>query len=182
MRMCGAGRRSEKALDLSNVAPDAIRELQRQAELCLQGTIQLALAADQRATTLTEVFGAGSVALLAADATLLTAPNENAPLIWSGLAASLMLFGGSLFCAWAARSIDFFVAGYEPRLLAPSATEEVWLVRYSTESLQHCINANRRALERSARTVRRGLVLALLTAPIAAIIFAVLRWFPVHPF
>jgi hypothetical protein len=44
--------------DFSNVPRGAAKELCRQGELCLQGTVQLAIALDQRATTLTGVVGA----------------------------------------------------------------------------------------------------------------------------
>lgn len=56
--------------DFSNVPDSAVKELHRQGELCLLGTMQLALAADQRATTLSGILGAGAVALAAATAGL----------------------------------------------------------------------------------------------------------------
>jgi hypothetical protein len=55
-------------------------------------TVQLAIAADQRATTMAGIFGAGSVALLAAVATILAATSPNNPFIGGASAMAALFF------------------------------------------------------------------------------------------
>lgn len=64
---------TRETIDFSTIPEGAIEEILRNGEACLEGTIQLAIAADQRATTMAGIFGAGSVALLAVAATILAA-------------------------------------------------------------------------------------------------------------
>jgi hypothetical protein len=169
-------------MDLSEIPLPSIKELQRQGEACLQGTVQLALAADQRATTLTGIFGAGAVALLAAAATVLAGAHPDLSLVCGAGVTSLFLLGGAISCAWAGRPIDFFVTGYEPRLLAQSATDEVWMLRYAIEDIQTRIDANRRALERSARLLYQGALIAMAAVLAGAGTFLSLWSSASHPF
>ncbi len=159
-------------IDLSGASSETIAELHRQAEVCLSDTLRLATAADQRATTMAGVFGAGSVALVAAAVTIFSAPGHRPALVTAALVAAVILFVASLLSAWAARPTDFFVAGYEPRFLAPSATDLTWMLRYATEDLQVRIDANREALESSARLLAIGLWLAMAALPIAILVYA----------
>jgi hypothetical protein len=166
---------SDAPLDLSAVPSDAIKELHRQGEACLQGTVQLAIAADQRATTLAGIFGAGGIALLAAAATVLAGAHPSLSLLGGAAATSVCFLAGAIFCAYAGRPIDFFVPGYEPRLLAPSATaDEAWLLRYATEDIQQRIDANRGVLERSATHLRKAAILALSAPAFGAGMFLAL--------
>lgn len=160
-------------LDLSGVPGEMVDEIYRQGETCLEGVLHLATAADQRATTLTGVFGAASAALMAAGATLLAGSHPSAPLIWgSGVAATFFL-AAAICCAWAARPAAFFVGGYEPRLLAPAATDRTWMLRCAAEDLQQRIHANRQVLERSARLTNIGTMAAFFAAPAALSAFGV---------
>src|SRR5437016_1424724 len=83
--------------------PDTIvATVHKQAEECLTGTVTLAVAADSRATTLTGIFGGAAVALLAAGATILAAPDHQSylPLLASALVAAFFLFTAALLCAY----------------------------------------------------------------------------------
>ena len=60
-------------LEHSDIDLETIEEIHRQGETLIQIMVQLALAADQRATTMTGIFGAGAVALLGAAAALIGA-------------------------------------------------------------------------------------------------------------
>jgi hypothetical protein len=162
--------------DFSNIPAAAAKELCRQGELCLQGTIQLAVATDRRATTLAGILGAGSVALVAATVSLSISPEHKIAFIVSAATTALVLYCGALLCAWAARSTDFHVAGYEPRMLAISATEEnteLWMQRYAAEDVQVRIDHNRRELEKSARYLTWGRRIALCAVPLGALTFFV---------
>jgi hypothetical protein len=144
-------------------------------ELCLQGTVQFGLAVDQRATTLTGILAAGSIALVAATVSLsINNPHHKIALIVSAAAvmAAILFYFGALFCAWAARSADFHVIGYEPRKLAISMVGdnfELWMQRYLAEDIQVRIDHNRRELEKSSRYLTWGRRIALSAIPISMV-------------
>jgi len=164
-------------LDCSMVPDNAIGELHRQAEMCLQGTVQLATALDQRATATSGIFGVGALALFTAAAAMSgAAARPIVPFIVGAAVTAVLLFCGALFCAWAARSADFFVAGYEPRFLVKAASDEHWMLRYAVEDIQTRIDANRMAQEYSSRLFTWGMRVGLIAVPcgIAAFFMAVL--------
>jgi hypothetical protein len=145
----------------------------RQAEECLAGTVTLATAADSRAITLTGIFGGGAVALLAASATILAAPEHEAyfPLMMAAAVGALFLFVSSMFCAYACRPINFFVGGYEPKLLSQSAVDPTWTLRYATNDIQARIDKNRKALAASARYVNFAMWFALFSVLASILVF-----------
>jgi hypothetical protein len=151
-------------VDLSSIPETTIEEMHRQAEACLAGTIQLALAADARATTLTGILGGGAVALLAAGASIVASGSYDKfhAVLWSALVVAVAWFFGAMSCAWSGRPTEFYIGGYEPRRLAKSATDRVWVLRYATEDLQKRIDANRKTLDHNAKYLRCGLLSALL--------------------
>jgi hypothetical protein len=163
------------ALDLSNVPTDGVRELHRQAETCLAGTVQLALGSDQRATVMAGMFGAASVALLAAIATVIAGSAPNYPFIGGAGAMSLLLFAAAIASAMAAAPTDFHVGGYEPKRFARSATNVDWMLRYATEDMQDRIDMNRAVLERSSRLLRTGMAFAVGAIPFGIMAFSVVR-------
>jgi hypothetical protein len=159
--------------DCSDVPAEGIRELHRQAEVCLGGTIQLALAADQRATTMAGIFGAGAVALLAANATVLAGNNPNVAFIVAASCVAIFLFCAALMCAWAGKPTDFHVGGFEPKLFAQSASDETWMLRYATEDLQMRIDFNRAVLAASARRLVTGALIAIVSVPAGVAAFVI---------
>jgi hypothetical protein len=160
-------------LDLSAIAPETIGELHRQAEACLDGTVQVALAADMRATTLAGIFGGGSVALLAGAATIVAsgAYDKFHPLLVSALIVAGAWFVAAMLCAWAGRPSNFHLGGYEPRLFEKSATDVTWMLRYATEDMQARIDSNRSALERNAKVLRIGFYFAVFGVLASAALF-----------
>jgi hypothetical protein len=163
---------SNPSYDFSAVPDAAIKEMHRQGEACLNGTVQFALAAQTRATAFAGIFAAGGVALLVMAAARLTGDRPSLPLISAGLAASLFLFTGASFCAWSSRPVNFFVGGYEPKLLAIAAGDnEIDMVRGATEDLQVRIDANRGALEWSSLRINVGGVLGVGAVPAFIIAF-----------
>lgn len=160
-------------IDLAGIPDESVREMHQLAEACLAGTMQLGIAADQRATTMLGIFGAGSVALLAAIATILAATPKNWPFIAGAATAAVLLFIAAALSAWAARPIYFYTGGYEPRRLAPSAGNAVWMLRYAIADLQVRIDANRVALERSSRLTNWAMLLALAAIVLGTIVGAI---------
>jgi hypothetical protein len=160
-------------LDCSAVPNEAIGELHRQAEICLQGTLQLATALDQRAITTSGIFAGGALALLTAAAAMSGAARPIIPFVAGAIATATILFLGAFFCARAARSIPFFVAGYEPRLLLKAATDKHWILRYAVEDMQTRIDHNRLALEHSSRLFRWGRCLGFIAVPCGVVAFLI---------
>jgi hypothetical protein len=162
-------------LDFSGVSPDGVKELHKQAETCLAGTVQLAIAGDQRATTMAGIFGAGAVALLAAIATVLAASSPFIPFIGGAATIALCLFAAAVTSGMAAVPTDFHVGGYEPKRFVRSATDIEWMLRYATEDMQDRIEFNRLVLERSSRLLRVGMAFAVGAIPLGIMVFSVLR-------
>lgn len=133
-------------LDLSQISEKPIEEIHRQGETLLQATVQLAIAADQRATTMAGILGAGAIALLGAAATLVGTEPLYKPLIYALLIASAPMFIGMICCTISSAPVKFMLPGYEPRLLALSASDRTWMLRYASEDLQKRIDKNRREL------------------------------------
>ena len=165
-------------MDLASIPDDSVEELHRQAEKSIEGTIQFAVASDSRAATLTGVFGGTSIAGLAALATIVTSLNaaQYHKLICPSAAAIMFLFVAAILCALACRPNDFHVAGYQPAKLSKSAASKLWMLRYATADLQIRITANRISLQRSARLTTAGMLTALASVPIAALIYLAAGW------
>jgi hypothetical protein len=162
--------------DFSDVPDSVVPEFHRLASETLDGTIQIALAADVRATTLAGIFGGASVALLAAIATILA--GNSAPyhiLLLPSFVASFCLFVAATLCAWSSRPIDFFMGGYEPRLIQESAKDMNWMLRFATEDIQTRIDANKAALSTGAKFLQCGMAIAMLGV-VAAVIIVIYPW------
>ena len=162
-------------MDLSEISLASVQELHRQAETCLSGTVQLAIAADQRATTMAGIFGAGSVALLAAVATILAAASPNNPFIGGASAMAALFFVAAVTSAMAAAPTDFHVGGYEPKLFVRSAGDLAWMLRYAVQDMQDRIDFNRAVLARSARRLRVAMGFAVAAIPSGVLVFSALR-------
>ena len=162
-------------MDLSEVSLESVQELHRQAEACLSGTVQLGIAADQRATTMAGIFGAGSVALLAAIATVLAATSPYTPFIGGAATMAGLLFMAALTSGMAAAPADFHVGGYEPKRFMRSAGDLAWMLRYAVEDMQARIDFNRAVLERSALRPRVAMWFAVMAIPLGVLVFSALR-------
>ncbi len=146
------------AVNLEDVADDCLRDLYELGETTLEGTVQLAIAADQRAITLTGIFLATAIALVAAASALAQAGQVN--LVWIG--APLIFALAGMLEACAARSANFQLGGYEPKLLAKAATSQTIMIRGAINDIQSRIEQNRKSLESGARFANSGLVVAAI--------------------
>ena len=167
---------SDVSYDFSSVPDKSVDEILLQGQECLAGTIQLAIASDQRATAMVGVFGAGFVALLATSAVIVTGEKYNEALLYACLITSFGLFFASVFCAWAAKPVDFFVSGYEPRHLIKSASDLVWLKRYAAEDVQVRIDSNSKYLILAGDWVQLGAKTAFCSPVLGALVF----WLTYH--
>jgi hypothetical protein len=136
-----------------------LKELVHQGEVCLSDTVRLAIAADARANTLCGIFGAAGVALLAAAAANFASQHgERAFVVATTVAGSLFIFASAV-AAFAARPIDFFAGGDQPRRLA-NVMETLPQLQHIAADFQMRIDKNRAAMERSAARTMWALYLA----------------------
>ncbi len=163
--------------DFSSLPNNAVDEVLRLGEATLTGTVQIAVAADQRATAMAGIFGAGFVALLAVAAAIATNERYTPSLFFAALTTATGLFVAAVCCAWAARPNDFFVGGYEPRHIMKSTGDVVWMKRYACEDVQKRIDANARSLEKGAKLVIAGAVIAFLSPVAGGVAFSLNRLF-----
>jgi hypothetical protein len=162
-------------MGLSEVPLVNVQELHRQAETCLAGTVQLAIAAAQRATTMAGIFGAGSVALLAAIATVLAATAPNTPFIGGACGTAALLFLAALTSAMAGAPTDFHVGGYEPKRFMRSAGDLAWMRRYAIQDMQDRIDVNREVLARNAHLLRVAMAFTVAAIPMGCLLFILLK-------
>lgn len=93
---------------------DLAREIARQGEVRLSAIMNLATAADLRATTLCGIFGAGFVGITAAVLAVLASNHPSSALIASGVILSFGLFVAAIFAARAGAPGDLFIGGGNP--------------------------------------------------------------------
>jgi len=161
------------APDWSAIPEAAVHQLLSEAREHLQGTIELGINADQRSAALCGVFGAAAFALFTVGATVFSGDHNSGILQWASAIAGLILLTSCLLCAAAASPGDFYVAGYEPRLLFPSATDLLWMERYTIEDMQTRIEANRAEINREAQLIKLAVRLAMGGVAIGTAIFVV---------
>jgi len=148
-----------------------VRHLLQEAKENLQGTIELGINADQRSAALCGVFGAGAFALFASSATVFAGEHTSEVLQWATVIAGLVLLIASLLCARAASPGDFYVSGYEPRLLITAASDILWMQRYIIEDIQLRIEANRAEINREASLIKSAIWVAVAGVTIGLAIF-----------
>lgn len=151
--------------ELSEVKGEALDELHRLAETYLQNTLQVAISNDQRASTLTSVFGTGAAAFLAAAATLAASEHGSVDFESAAAVTAIGLLIAATYCARACAPVSFFLAGYEPRNLVPAATDRAALLVQSLKDMQIRIDANKAWLETSGKLLRTGTRWALAALP-----------------
>lgn len=104
---------------------DLLREFVRQGEVKLNAILELATAANLRATTLCGIFGTSSVALGGAVLAYAASNHQHLPLILAGIVAGLGFFIAAMVAGWATVPRDFYIAGASPDSLRTRA----WLGR-----------------------------------------------------
>jgi hypothetical protein len=162
-------------MDWQNIPEPAVREILRQGETYLDGTLKTGIGADQRATTLMGIYGAIGVALLVVAATLETRPQPDLSLIGAIVVTAFLVLLAGVICGLAGRPIDFYVGGYEPEKIVRSSTDELWLLRFVCEDLQRRIDINRRTLEKSAALISKSFLVAGAAIVVGIVVFVCLR-------
>ncbi len=160
--------------DFSEVPIGAEAEFLRQAELCLQSTIQVAIASDSRATTLTGTLGAASAALLVLAGNIASKEGFRTDLLVSIMIGAVILIAAASFCAAAARPINFHVAGYQPAVLYEAASSERHIKLVTAADIQVRIETNNWSLAKASQALSFGRTLAIISPLISFIVFCLL--------
>ncbi len=156
-------------VDWTNVSEDMARQILAQGELYLQGQVQLALAADQRATTAASIFASTAAAVVAAFIAFWDDSQDRTALL-SGLIGAAFLMTGALAAAWAARPVNFEITGNHPRQWYAGRTAAIVpMIGGEAESVQRRIDANDKRMAINHAWLRAGFNVAML-APVASLV------------
>ena len=112
--------------------------------------VAMALAADQRASSVGAAYGAVSAGLLAAAGTLDAIEHANVPIIAGLVVAAFGFFLGTCSCFWACRPIDFYAVGNNPDSQVPTASDIYWLKRYYCREIDMRLQSNAAVLSQQA--------------------------------
>jgi len=152
--------------DWKTIPDESVHHLLREAKEQLQGTIDLGISSDQRSAALGGVFGAATFASFTVAATLFA----GAPAF---ILAGLLFAIASGCCFTASFPGDFFLNGYEPRLLALAASDILWMERYTIEDIQRRIEGNKAEIAREAALIAGGIRFALAGLAVSVTYFLI---------
>jgi hypothetical protein len=147
--------------DLRALPDDALDEIIRQAEAKMGQIVAMALAADQRASSVGAAYGAISAGLLAAAGTLDTIEHVNLPIIAGLVVAAFCFFLSTCSCFWACRPINFYAVGNNPDSQVPAANDIHWLKRYYCREIDMRLQSNAAVLSRTGRWTLLGQAVAI---------------------
>lgn len=153
-------------IDWSKSSDDTVREIVREAEAFIAAQVQLATAADQRASVMASVFAAAGAALVAGLIALVGAEHADGKVaiyIGGGLAAGLFLVGAAL-CVSATLPTGFDLPGGEPnnwRRDVESGRPVIESLREQAENYQGKIDDNGGVLRANAKRFKWGALLGL---------------------
>lgn len=169
---------------------EVAREIARQGEVRLSALMDLATAADLRATTLCGICGAGSVGIMAAVLAVLSSDHQSWPLIAGGVVSSFCLFISAIIAAMSGAPRDFYLGGGNPDTLRNwSWTGAGW--RNETEMLDatgdryaRSIAANAAILRSNTWRIQASLWIAGVSPIFGLLAFFICRFMPLarHPF
>jgi hypothetical protein len=162
-------------MDLSNAGRGTATEIVRQAEILLEAQLTLAIAADDRATSLAGTFCVAGTAIVAGLITLVgthPAMTDALPIILGGIASSGMFLWAALVCVRTTLPADFGLVGNEPKNWEEPVTESArltWMLINQAENYQAHLEANDQTLHRNAKGFRRGALWGV-AAPFAGLV------------
>jgi|SRR5271156_465992 len=154
------------------------REFLSRGQEMVTATLSLAHGADLRNTTMMGIFGAVGVALFAAGAAIFAGSHPSWALAGGAMTAAIGLFIASAICAIAARPIDFFISGFEPKqLVNSSARNDQDRTRVLIAVIQDRIDHNRESLARSARLTVIAMCVGAASLAVGAAAFLLMSLF-----
>ena len=156
-------------MDFEKASDDLLTEIVRQAEARLGVQTQFALAADQRALSLTNLYGSMTAALLAGAIAALQ--GKFVPIACAAAGAGVMIFVATILVALAARPASFSTVGNDP---------ENWVEDIETGRSLHqarsdtariydaALKKNRQHMKKQTGLINMALIMMLLAGPVAA--------------
>jgi len=156
---------------------ELLREIVRQGEARLNAALNLATAADLRATTLCGIFGTSAVTLAAAVLAYLASGHTNSGLVLAGAIAGIDCFIAAMLAGVSARPRDFYVAGGLPDELRNwSWTGTTWrtaseLLDATTQRYALSIRNNKTILESNSHFIKLSLLIGLAAPVVGALVY-----------
>jgi hypothetical protein len=147
---------------------DLLVEIVRQAEARLSVQAQFALAADQRALSLTNLYGSLSVALIAGAIAALAEGYQ--AIAYAAAGAGVMMVLATVMVAFATRPSPFATVGNDPSNWLDDITAGRTLhdARADTARIyEDALKKNRARMKRQTRLINSALVMMLLAGPAA---------------
>jgi hypothetical protein len=158
----------QDGVDWDDVSQDMAREILARGDLYLATQVQMAIAADQRATTAASILASMATAIAAAFIAFWDKSNNLDALI-GGLVGAAFLLVGAGIAAWAARPTDFEASGNHPSgWYAGRKKRLAAMIGGEAESVQRRILKNDITLVNNQKALRNAFKAALL-APVAAV-------------
>ncbi len=161
--------------DWAGVSEEMARQILNQGELYLQGQVQLAIAADQRATTAASILASMATAVAAAFLAFADAFQDKAALAAGLTGAGFLLIAGC-FAAWAARPVAFDLPGNHPDKWFDDRKDGLTQrLGRESESYQRRITHNDSVMAANKGWIIIAFGLALLAAPMSVLIWLLLH-------
>jgi hypothetical protein len=162
-------------VDWTDVKEDMARQILAQGELYLQGQVQLAIAADQRATTAASIFASMATAVAAAVIAFWDS-SSNQPALYAGLIAAALLLVAACFAARAARPAPFDLPGNHPcKWFDDRKNQLVQRIGREAESYQRRITHNDAVMSENKGWIMIAFGIALATPAVSVAAWLLLR-------
>jgi len=157
------------------ISDESQKEILRQAELMVKGTINVTVGHDSRAATVMSVFGAGGIALLAVTATLLGGTKPDYLLISAPVVGAVGLLIAAVCSARAIAPVKFLLPGVKPKTIFFGDVNNDDHLRVALiHSADRAIGHNITILEKSSKWMELALFVA--GAAIAAAVGFIVLW------
>lgn len=154
---------------------DLVREVFRSGEKYLDGQLQLATSADQRAAVLGGVYTAAGTAVVGYLLAIFTSWQASLAILVGGLLAAVLFVAGAALCICTCLPAGFYLPGNEPEQWygdVDNGRDLAEVLGEEAENYQSKIADNRATLQRNARLYKWGAI-----AGIAAPVLGFLVWF-----
>jgi hypothetical protein len=156
-------------MDFEKAPDDVLTEIVRQAEARLAVQTQFALAADQRALSLTNLYGSMTVALMAG--AIAAIAEGLRPIALAAAGAGLMTFLATVMVALSARPSPFATVGNDPAnwLEDIASGRSLHEARADTARIyEEALKKNRTRMKGQTMLINSALIMMLLAGPAAA--------------
>jgi hypothetical protein len=157
-------------MEFEKASEDLLAEIVRQAEARLAVQTQFALAADQRALSLTNLYGSMTVALIAG--AIAAIAEGLRPIAMAAAGAGLMTFVATVLVALATRPSAFATVGNDPAnwLEDIASGRSLHEARADTARIyENALKKNRARMKGQTRLINSALIMLLLAGPAAAV-------------